>query len=260
MSEGSGQAQKYCGSCGAEVRQSTNFCVSCGTPVNGGHAGPGPDNPVPPLIPPKSLADTVLETFSGLTRLFSNSRSSSGETTMRELVNRGIKWFKDLSPVPRLIIVGLLLVLLLTVLSPVARVVAVIVFVVSAVVLIVRAVQRRPLGGWVTAAVGSVILIPVLGGFPSTLFDSSGPYDPSGTVEEEIRADIQRLSNDGEHGYFKYIIVESEFEHEDRYVLRSQILDEYGYYCESGSSYYNDKFEGDVYNYFYDCYQESVPN
>ena len=29
MSEGSGQAQKYCGSCGAEVRAGTTFCGSC---------------------------------------------------------------------------------------------------------------------------------------------------------------------------------------------------------------------------------------
>ncbi len=102
-----------------------------------------------------------------------------------------------------------------------------------------------------------LILIVLIVGQDS---DSGEPYGPSGTVEGKIRADIQRQSNNGEDGYFHYIIVESESEHEDRYNLRSEILDEYGYYCRAGGKYYNDKFSGNVYDYFYNCYQGSTAN
>ncbi len=102
-----------------------------------------------------------------------------------------------------------------------------------------------------------LILIVIIVGQDS---DSSGPYGPSGTVEDRIRSDIQRQSNNGEDGYFKYIIIESESEHEDRYDLRSEILDEYGYYCRAGGKYYNDKFSGNVYDYFYNCFQKSIAN
>ncbi len=61
MWEGSGQ--RYCRHCGAEIRSGINFCVSCGKPVSGGAASPGPDDPVPPPTPSKSLADTLKETF-----------------------------------------------------------------------------------------------------------------------------------------------------------------------------------------------------
>ena len=185
MSEGSGQAQHYCRSCGAEVRQGIGFCVSCGKPVNGGPASPGPDNSAtpPPKSPQPSFADTLRETSSKLTRLLSNARSSSGGVTLGGLTNRGMNWFRDLPSVPKLIIVGVLLLLLLTVLSPVARVVATIAFIVSAVALVIRAVQRRPLRGWAIAVVGSLLLIPVFGGVSSTIYGSASGSGESGESE-----------------------------------------------------------------------------
>ncbi len=196
MSEGSGQPQRYCRNCGAEVRSGTSFCVSCGTPVDGGPASPGPDHsssppPTPPqrsladtLTPPqRSFADTLRGTFSGLTRLFPNVRSSSGRATLSGLTSRGINWFRDLPSVPKLVLVGLLLLLLLTVLSPVARVVAIIVFVVSAVVLTVRAIQRKPLRGWVVAVVGSLLLIPVFDGVSGAIYGSDSGSGEAGESE-----------------------------------------------------------------------------
>ncbi len=172
MSEGSGQPQRFCTNCGAEIRAGNSFCVSCGRPVNGGPASPGPDYsaPPPPTPPQQSLADTLRKSFSGLTRLFSNASSPTGRTSISELPNRLINWFRDLPSVPKLILVGVLLLLLLTVLSPVARVVAIIVFVVSAIALVIRAIQRGPIKGWGVAAVSSFVLIFVFGGISSVIY------------------------------------------------------------------------------------------
>ncbi len=183
MSEGSGQPQRYCGNCGTEIRSGISFCVSCGRPVNGGPASPGPDNPVPPPTPSRPLADTLKETFQGLTGRFSNARSASSGASLGRLPNKAINWFKDLPSVPKLIIVGLLLLLLLTILSPVARVVAIIVFVVSAVVLAIRLIQRRPLRGWVVAVVGSLALIPVFGGVSGAIYGGDSGSSEAGESE-----------------------------------------------------------------------------
>ncbi len=102
------------------------------------------------------------------------------------LPNRIINWFKDLPSVPKLVIVGLALLLLLTILSPVVRVVAIVVFVVSAIVLAVRAIQRKPLRGWIIAVIGSLVLIPIFGGISGAIygndFRDSGGSDGSGEI------------------------------------------------------------------------------
>lgn len=196
VSEGSGQ--RYCVNCGAEIRVGTSFCVSCGRPVNGGPASPGPDySPPPPPTPPRSLADTLLQTFSGLTQLLSNARSSSGGGTLRGLPNKVLNWFRDLPSVAKLILVGLVLLLLLTVLSPVARVVAFIVFVVSAVVFAIRVVQGRPLRGWVIAAVGSLVLIPIFAGVSSAIYGSDSGSGEVGESESLYDTSSPSASNLG---------------------------------------------------------------
>ncbi len=106
---------------------------------------------------------------------------SSEGATPSELLNRAINWFKDLPSVPKLIIVGLVLLLLFTVLSPVAQVAAIIVFVLSAIVLIALAVQRRPLRGWIIAVVGSLVLIPIFGGISSVTYGGLLGDDGLGT-------------------------------------------------------------------------------
>ncbi len=206
MSEGP-ESQRYCGNCGAEVRPDTSFCVSCGRPVNGGPASPGPNNPVPPLPPPsRSLADTLREAMLGLTRRFSNARSASGGASFSGLPNRLTNWFRDLPSVPKLIIVGVLLLILLTVFSPIARVVAFVVLVVSAVVLIARAIQRRPLRKWVIAVIVSLVLIPVFGGISGAMYGSgstenSDSYGYFGTAVEPQYAVEDETSGPTPEGY-----------------------------------------------------------
>ncbi len=97
---------------------------------------------------------------------------------------------------PKLIIVGLALLLLLTVLSPVARVVAIIAFVLSAIVLIALAVQRKPLRGWIIAVVSSLVLIPIFGGISGAIYGSDSGlgevgksesvYDTSGSPDASV--------------------------------------------------------------------------
>ncbi len=282
MSEGSGQPQRYCGNCGTEIRSGISFCVSCGRPVNGGPASPGPDHSVPPSPPQRSLADTLRETFSGLTQLFPNARSSSGEFTLSVLTNRGINWFRDLHSVPKLLIVGVLLLLLLTVLSPVARVVAIIVFVVSAVVLAIRAVQRRPLRGWAVAVVGSVVLIPVFGSVSGAIYGgdsgagksrsptyetsveeqssslqgtTTSGYSDYETAEREIRAEIRAQMDTGSTGYFRYIYYEEPgAPTETNDEIRSNVLAEYGFDCRPvGGGAMDNGRGGGVYQWIYDC-------
>ncbi len=189
MSEGERptQSRRYCTNCGAELREGTGFCVSCGTPVNrGAPASPGPDHSAPPPpTPPRSLSETLRESFSGLTRLFSNASSPTGGATLSELANRVINWFRYLPSVPKLILVGVLLLLLLTVLSPIARVVAIIAFVVSAALLVIRAIQRGPIKGWGIAALASFVLIFVFGGISGLIY-GFGSSAPDYEVDSEI--------------------------------------------------------------------------
>ncbi len=123
---------------------------------------------------------------------------SSEGATPSELLNRAINWFKDLPSVPKLIIVGLVLLLLLTVLSPVAQVAAIIVFVLSAIVLIALAVQRKPLRGWIIAVIGSVVLIPVFGGISGAIYGSGSiggtSSDPGLGIDSEAPPIITQIS------------------------------------------------------------------
>lgn len=167
MSEGS---QRYCGNCGTEIRSGISFCVSCGKPVNGGAASPGPDNPVPPPTPFRSFADTLKETFQGLTGRFSNVRSASGGDTLRGLPNKAINWFKDLHGVPKLIVVGLVVLVLLVLLSPVAAIVAALLLGVSVIALIIRVAKKGSIKNWGMVTVASLVLMFTFGGISNALY------------------------------------------------------------------------------------------
>ncbi len=145
MSEGSGQ--RYCGNCGAEIRSGISFCVSCGRPLNGGAASPGPDNSLPP-IPSRSLADTLKETFQGLTERFSNARSASGGASLGGLPNKALNWFKDLSSVPKLVIVGLVLLLVAVLLSPVLFFVGLVLILIGIVAVVINLIRRKSFKKW----------------------------------------------------------------------------------------------------------------
>ncbi len=137
--------------------------------------------------------------------VFSADSQHGSEATTNELPNRIINWFKDLPSVPKLMIVGLVL-LLLTVLSPIARVVAFVFFVVSAVLLIQRTIQREPLRGWIIAVIGSVVLIPVFGGISGAIYGSD---TGSGEVGESESSYAAPDSQDPEGGDAEYAYSEA---------------------------------------------------
>ncbi len=169
MSEGSG-AQRFCGNCGTEIRPGISFCVSCGRPVNGGPASPGPDNPVPPPTPSKSLADTLREAILGLTRRFSNASLSSGGGSTQGMSKRVTDWFRDLSLTPKLILIVLVLLLLFTVLSPLAFVLSALLLVISAIILLMRVREHGPVRGWGIIAVGSIAFMVVFGAMANVIY------------------------------------------------------------------------------------------
>ena len=113
-------------------------------------------------------------------------------------LSRAVNWFRDLPSVPKLALVGLVLLALVVVLSPVMRVVAIIAFLVSVAVLILRAVQRRPVKRWGVAALASLVLILVLGGISGALYDNgfggSGGVNPTPPAPEEPYPSIPQIS------------------------------------------------------------------
>ncbi len=130
--------------------------------------------------------------------VFSADGQYGSEATMNELPNRIINWFRDLPIFPKLVLVGLLSMLLLTVLSPVALVVAIMVFVMSAVVLAIRAILREPLRVWIIAVVGSLVLIPIFGGISGAIYGGgSGSGEVGGSESVYDTSDNPNASNTG---------------------------------------------------------------
>ncbi len=167
MSEGS---QRYCGNCGTEIRSGIRFCVSCGKPVNREPASSSPDNPVPPpSTPSRSFVDTLRETFRGLTERFSNASSSSAGGTLRGSSDRAINWFKDLSSVPKLVLVGLLLLIVIILISPVAYFVGLTLILVGIVAVVINLIRRKPFKKWVVIGTGVAAAFTLIIGIVSNL-------------------------------------------------------------------------------------------
>ncbi len=119
---------------------------------------------------------------------------------------------------------GVLLLLLLTILSPVARVVAFIVFLVSAVVLIARAVQRRPLRGWVVAVVGSLVLIPVFDGISGAMYGSGSTGGSGGMAEGSDPGDAPSWLESMPEAEREYVTRSGEITNESSDVVNSSIV------------------------------------
>lgn len=83
-------------------------------------------------------------------------------------------WLRDLPGVPKLVIVGAVALILLVLLSPVARVLAGVLLVVSIIALAIRIYQKGPIRNWGLVAVASVVLMFTFGGISGALYDDSG--------------------------------------------------------------------------------------
>ncbi len=156
--ERAGQQRRFCGTCGAEVRAGSAFCVSCGTRLVPGPEGEGTPHPDPPSDGRSPLSGTIHETLQRASERLRAASTGLDGTALRRVPERAVMWFKDLPGVPKLAIAGLVLLILVTVLSPLALVAAVLVFGISVVALIVRVAQRGAVLRWGGVAVVSLLL------------------------------------------------------------------------------------------------------
>lgn len=116
--------------------------------------------------------------------------SSADGFDVQEIASKLVGWFKNLPTAAKVILVGLILLALLAILSPLAFIVAVLLFGVSIVALIVRVVQRRTLGGWAAAAGISLALVLGLGSISGVLYGNIGPMGK--TEGSEVREEESR--------------------------------------------------------------------
>ena len=83
-----------------------------------------------------------------------------------------MEWFRDLPSIPKLVIVGLAVLVLVIILSPVAVIVAALLLGASIIALIIRVAQRRSIKNWGIVAVTSVVLMFIFGATSDALYGS----------------------------------------------------------------------------------------
>ena len=144
MTESTGQSQRYCSNCGAEVRPGASFCVSCG--VN-----------LAPRMPGAAQQDQSTPT-------------SPGGGTSPSIHQRVVQWFKDLPGTPKLILVALILLVVIVPISPVIAVLAAIMLGISIVALFIRVAQGNSLKRWGITALASLLLAFTFSGISGALY------------------------------------------------------------------------------------------
>lgn len=165
------QPHKYCHTCGAELKLGSNFCVSCGKHLVPGPEGLSSASSAPPLSNPSpSFFDSAQEKLRGGLRRLRASSPNFNRGAPNRLLSRALQWFKSLPDVLKLGIVGLIMLMLLTILSPLALVAAALVFGVSIVVLIVRVTQQKSVGSWGLVAAISLVLLFTFGSVSEALY------------------------------------------------------------------------------------------
>ena len=97
-----------------------------------------------------------------------------GADNVRRFPGRAVGWFRDLPGVPKLVIVGAVALILLVLLSPVARVLAGVMIVVSIIALAIRIYQKGPIRNWGLVAVASVVMMVTFGGISGALYGGDG--------------------------------------------------------------------------------------
>jgi zinc-ribbon domain len=170
MSEGSRPQQRYCTNCGAEVRPGNAFCFSCGAPLTTGAHQSGPPHPEPTPSEEPSPFDKLMTWLRQAADRLGGSFSGLSTDGARRLPARAVEWFRDLPGIAKLIIVGLVLLVLLILLSPVAVIVAALLLGVSIIALIIRAAQKRSIKNWGIVAVTSVVLMFTFGATSDALY------------------------------------------------------------------------------------------
>lgn len=233
------QPQRCCRNCGIQVMPENAFCTSCGASLNPRTEGSDQTHPRPTPSPgrPGSFIDVVRTAFqrtiSGSGGAFSVYRGSGD---LRGMPQRAMRWFKDLPAIPKAVLVGLVLSVLL---SPLARFAALLLFGVSVIALIVRARQRRSTGRWPIVAVASLVLALVFAGVSDALYGDGLLGNSEATSNESVRAARENAGkskdepyNDEDSSYSEKTSPGKEYEdpvdvylvHNDRILLPGSVL------------------------------------
>ena len=107
-----------------------------------------------------------------------------------------MRWFRDFPSISKLAIVGLVLLVPLVLLSPVAVIICVLLLGVSIITLGIRVAQRRPYRNWVIVAMASVVLMATFGGI-SDIVHGGGGNPSSGRGGGSEKADSASLDDGG---------------------------------------------------------------
>ncbi len=169
MSEGS---QRYCGNCGAEVRQDTRFCVSCGAGLKPGSQNPNTtsSNSSPSEKVDSSANETLWTDIQSFGQRVREGFAGSSEPSFRQMSNRMVRWFESLPVALKVAVVGIVALVLLVLLSPLALIAAGLLLGISLIALLIRVAQRGEIKGWGLAAVVSLVLVFLLGGISNAVY------------------------------------------------------------------------------------------
>ena len=99
------------------------FCFSCGASLTTGAQEPGPTHPESTPTEEPSPFDKLMTRLRQAADRYGGSFSSLSTDGARRLPARAVEWFRNLPGVPKLVIVGLVLPVLLIPLSPVAAII-----------------------------------------------------------------------------------------------------------------------------------------
>lgn len=215
MSEGEGPPQqKYCTNCGAEARPGIKFCVSCGASLTQEPLESSPANLQPPPRSDQPPVDALRESLERLRQRLAGVFTKIRGANLGDAPAKAINWFRDLPSVPKLILVGLVLLLVLTILSPLVVVVAALGLGVSIIGLIIRVAQRGSVRGWGITAVSFLVLVFVFGSVSNAMYGIGfGGGTGSGSDYEIVNEGAYPLvetSSDEEQGSFRLVMVASD--------------------------------------------------
>lgn len=161
----SDQPQRFCRNCGAQVRSGNAFCVSCG--VNLSSDLQSSNHP--------THEEASVASQQRLQGLYEKARVSWSRLDTR------VKWG----------VLGIVGIVLLILLSPIAKWVSIVALSISVLILIVQAVRREPLKQWGILSAALLISVWMFSGMSSAIYGGGPPVSSNtngGNQSEDIGA------------------------------------------------------------------------
>lgn len=176
----SNQPQRFCRQCGAEIRSGSSFCISCGAA----------------LTAPRSSSQSAVGE-SSFQRVGARTWAATQEVPSKakefwSRLDRRVKWG----------LLGILLIGLLLILSPIAKWISIVALIISILVLIVQAVRRESLKVWGISSASLLLSALVFSGIASVVYSdgflgvsgaspNSADYDGTETAQDNMDSESQ---------------------------------------------------------------------